>query len=181
MFCSNCGAAVGKDVNFCSACGKQLNAVLPQPLQSKEAALAEQARLQQALLTSTAKPKRPNYIVRHFKGQLPFSLSFWVNFLLLSLIWSGIKVYFKNNTPVWLDTNNKLFYANVVFVLFGLVLGGWQFVGAWNCANREIKEKPSIPLQIGRGIVLIFLILYVLSILTGFMGLGEMYVKFYKH
>lgn len=85
------------------------------------------------------KPKE-NYFVRHWRGDLPLSVSYWVNGFVLSivviLIIEFIAIYFRNEelSVGWVVV---LLASHLVFIL-GFVT--WLYIGIWRSADNHQKR-----------------------------------------
>ncbi|MFC0444265.1 ATP-dependent Clp protease proteolytic subunit [Pseudidiomarina halophila] len=80
--------------------------------------------------------KKGNYLLRHWRGELPLAVSFWVNVVLLNVV----SVFLVN--VFWLggsfdgmhwQTSQNILTGSIVV---GLSVGVWQIVGTWSSATR---------------------------------------------
>jgi len=78
-----------------------------------------------------------NYIIRHWKGDLPLAVSFWVNISLMNLIivaamnWLSTSEYWNTN---YVGTAR----FTIISVLVVFFLWVWQIVGTWRSAQNHI-------------------------------------------
>jgi len=95
-----------------------------------------------------------NYIKKHWRGELPFSISFWVNFALLNVVISflfyilGIKA-----SEFYPPLMAKL---SLLFLILNLIIVyPWQIVGAWRASQRYVKNSGSSFLSGGAKVIII--------------------------
>lgn len=83
--------------------------------------------------------RRRSYIARHWRGELPLGVSYWVNGLLVSLLLTlgGALLGAADITQA-----PRLITATVAaFNLFIVIVSTWQLVGIWRSAGRRIIER----------------------------------------
>lgn len=77
-----------------------------------------------------------NYFVRHWRGELPLAVSFWVNVVLLNFVGAFVVNVFwfagSFDGMPWQTTQKML----VGTIAVGLIIGAWQIVGTWSSATR---------------------------------------------
>ncbi|MBF6031496.1 hypothetical protein ICY20_27440 [Pseudomonas sp. P115] len=94
--------------------------------------------MEDAAVTTPARsyPAR-NYIIRHWRGELSLARSFWVNEVLLSLVFllAMAPLYFLllRHPP----SPRGLLIMAVLFLSFTLAVATWQCVGVWRSASRH--------------------------------------------
>jgi len=77
-----------------------------------------------------------NYLVNHWRGELPLGVAFWLNGFLLSLGSSGLLLLVMGNWDYLpYETVSLIFWAIVVVVFVPLSV--WQVVGIWRSADRH--------------------------------------------
>lgn len=96
-----------------------------------------------------------NYIKKHWRGELPFSISFWVNLALLNVVVSFLffilEIIISGFYPPLMA---KLF---LLFLILNLIIVyPWQIVGAWRASERYVKNKGSRFLSGGAKVIIIF-------------------------
>ena len=87
---------------------------------------------------SPAMPVRPGgYLRRHWRGELPLTQSFWVNGVLISVLFgavnTGIQLAIGTSTDISLDV---AVVAEWLLLPLLLLLRLWQFVGLWRVSLR---------------------------------------------
>lgn len=84
-----------------------------------------------------------NYLVNHWRGELPLGTAFWLNGFLLSLASSGVLLLVMGNWDYLpYETVALIFWAIVVVVFVPLSV--WQVVGIWRSADRH-EERGGKP------------------------------------
>jgi len=83
-----------------------------------------------------------SYAGRHWRGELPLWLSFWVNLVLLSVLpvapVFGFVVWFEHFENVTVAA------ASLLVILIGMIcLVPWQLIGTWRAARRHQQEGGS--------------------------------------
>ena len=78
---------------------------------------------------STYTPGKGNYLNRHWRGQLPLPLVFWVNYVALGVVYFVIGKIMELN-----DTGDGV---GIPFMLILLPIIIWQCVGTWRCAGNR--------------------------------------------
>jgi len=78
------------------------------------------------------------YLRHHFRGQLSLGVSFWVNFVALSaLVYvAGAAIHHAVSS----NAGVAFMVALAWFLLFHVVLYGWQVFGAWRAAERAMLD-----------------------------------------
>lgn len=82
---------------------------------------------------------KPNYFKRHWRGELPLALSFWVNLFLLNLLIQFIIAWYDDACPI----TNPVISARVAIIFNALrffVVYPWQFVGTWRSCTNHIGK-----------------------------------------
>ena len=85
--------------------------------------------------------RRGNYIVRHWRGDLPLAVSYWLNGLLLT---AAIAVASAVLSSWDITVAPRLLSASYAgLTLFAIAGSVWQLVGIWRSANRAIEAHRS--------------------------------------
>ena len=109
---------------------------LPPPFLQRQSNLPPMPALTEA--AAAADPKKPNYFTRHWRGELPLSVSYWVNGVLGSLL-----AAFATMTLVAIDDTIDLrLTVTIILVVFAgsLVVIAWQLVGIWRSASNHVSR-----------------------------------------
>lgn len=139
-----CGYPLFKDSNACQADVALL------PIYAAESC---QADTSEVLLLSTlnTQPKSSHYFVRHWRGELPLPVAYWVNTILPSWL-IGFVIEASSSSSYYSASfvrSPKVFCAAII--LFWLAIYGasaWQLVGVWRSSGRRLNAVPRHP---GRG------------------------------
>ena len=80
-----------------------------------------------------------NYIRRHWQGELPLAVSFWVNVLLVNFVVVLVQTaLFSNLIDVYPPIVARLFFGFTVVVT--ALVYPWQIIGLWRSCSRHIYE-----------------------------------------
>lgn len=87
-----------------------------------------------------------HYIVRHWRGELSLAKSFWINCIILSVVYGGV-FYGMLYAASTLESAILSMIAVLGYWLIYAPLGIWQVVGTWRAARRyrELKNLPKLP------------------------------------
>ena len=90
--------------------------------------------------TPTA-PKSPNYFVRHWRGELPLSVSYWANGVLGTVL---VVLAIKGLAAIQ-DTIDLRLTAIILLLVFAAapVVTVWQYVGIWRSASNNVARGGS--------------------------------------
>ncbi|SED19789.1 hypothetical protein SAMN05444161_2734 [Rhizobiales bacterium GAS191] len=90
----------------------------------------------------SAKPRRfNNFIARHWRGELPLWLSYWVIGFLGNIV-IGIILMIAHAAAVSRDYDPRLILGHLVVIWLGIgAMAPWQFVGVWRSAEARIRER----------------------------------------
>lgn len=82
------------------------------------------------------KRKNVNYFRKHWRGELSLAISFWVNVVLVNIIFMSLLTWFAEGSPI----SHPVISARVtiIIVFFCLSIYAWQIVGLWRSCNRNI-------------------------------------------
>lgn len=81
--------------------------------------------------------KRGNYLVRHWRGELPLSVSFWINCVLLNFLEVAFSAWFEEVNPI----ANPVVAARIAIILYIfsiIVVYPWQIIGVWRSCESHI-------------------------------------------
>jgi uncharacterized RDD family membrane protein YckC len=97
-------------------------------------------RVVQPRRSSTGRHATRGYFAAHWHGELPLSVSFWVNNILLALP-VGLAL---GGLMAWISLKGEMLQASSIAALVGwplmLVMDAWSIVGAWRSATRHVYE-----------------------------------------
>jgi hypothetical protein len=81
-----------------------------------------------------------SYIVRHWRGELPLPVSYWINNTLLSM--GVLTLLTRAPWREYLDESPRLYSAAIAGIWSLLaVITMWQIVGTWRSANTYVKTS----------------------------------------
>jgi len=115
-----------------------------------------------------------NYFIKHWQGKLTLTVSFFVNMVLLSVLFASVINAF---------IANKLFGYYILLYPIAFLIGIWGVVGSWESANYNIENYDKVsnltrPLS---RIVQFFCLAWVISLLmsleTYFIVLEKYFTK----
>lgn len=87
-----------------------------------------------------APPRGRNYLVRHWQGDLPLGVSYWVNLVLLGLAWQilvAIGAAALTATRPSLAIDHRTAILLTILVIAPLPVMAWQVVGTWRSSDRH--------------------------------------------
>jgi hypothetical protein len=110
--------------------------------QASERVERDDQSIQRTFPTAAARGVTRNYLARHWRGELPLGISYWVNGLLVNII--AVSGAFALGLAIGVRPGNygPLVYWVVVWI-FILVLSIWQAGGIWRSADNHITRKGS--------------------------------------
>lgn len=116
-----------------------------------------------------------NYILKHWRGELPLAVSFWVNVFFINIGIRALESWVVGTSPM----ENPVFVSR--FAIFYLLLTiavvyPWQMVGLWRSAQKHIKETKR---RFWSGVVKVLMVLGFIGTLGNLMGSWPMYKEFY--
>jgi len=83
--------------------------------------------------------RNKSYIVRHWRGELPLAVSYWVNTALVTVIFTTlITALVKIMDFTFLPTVYSLMVIAMWVIIY--VVTPWQIVGCWLSAENHIRE-----------------------------------------
>lgn len=82
-------------------------------------------------------PKRSNYFVRHWRGELSLPISFWVNGWVISIV---LKVVDAVEADA-IHNGELIPFAALAFFVFDCAAYLWQIVGIWRSATRYEQHE----------------------------------------
>jgi hypothetical protein len=85
-----------------------------------------------------------NYVARHWRGELPLVISYWVNVVLLGAVFAGMVAVVSSPTLAQHVSLNAI-RLSFAFVVLSVPLYIWQLVGCWRSGSRHksIGKSPS--------------------------------------
>lgn len=121
--------------------------------------------------------QKSNYFVRHWRGELPLSVSFWGNVVFVNIV-----VTFLSNVVTmggFVDGVRwqSLLLLSFSLVTFAIVVGLWQIVGTWRSAKRYRQGGGS---KIGAGIVQLLMAIGLLSMISNIVIVAQDHLKRYE-
>jgi hypothetical protein len=101
--------------------------------------IAPRTRVIAAPATVIAAPRtaRPNYFVRHWRGQLPLPVSYWVNWLLVSAL-LAVGVLSAKDPALLERLGTNAGSWELAVAASALAAMAWQSVGLWRSADRYV-------------------------------------------
>jgi len=119
-------------------------------------------------------PKR-RYFSRHWHGELSLAKSYWINFWLLSIVFTFVLVFWMT-----LSINeNPVFYSRTTLIIIAviyLIIYPWQIIGLWRSATNTTEKTGK---TFWPRIVKFLVIMSVLGSLTSEMQDKEWYKQLY--
>ena len=98
-----------------------------------------------------------NFIKKHWAGNLPLYFSFWVNFILITLIYNGIESLVRSN--FWQITISLPFLV-AYLVLSRLVVFPWQIVGLLrSCEKHFVRHGQTLTIRAIQGLVIVVIMI----------------------
>jgi len=166
--CPNCGEDLKKPTDSCPHCKKPLPEIIQKLLLE---------RSQEKPHQKYDKPNSSsNYILEHWRGELPLAISFWINLILLN-----IAILLFN----WLFFQGSLIEHPVIgarlYIIFNLsklvIVYPWQIIGLWRaCTHYRAKTGR----KFWPGLVEILIILGILVTLVNLTQSWQTYTAVYK-
>ena len=190
MFCTQCGAKRVTEAHTCYKCG----ASFLQQIEYLRKELAQSSEPQQENITTkeslSTSASLPNFVVKHWQGDYSLGYSFFINGLLINLIFAVVCVVAMGVFgSIYNLEENSLEELGIgmlvlVFVLFvtGSCVGIWQVVGIWRSAN---KHKQRGGKAIWAGLTQALMVLWTVSLVISIMayilvGVSVFSLKVYK-
>jgi len=93
-----------------------------------------------------------NYFIKHWKGELSLPVSYWINIVLVNLIFFYITEYIaiRIKHPLFII---KFMIISNIFFHFTIYL--WQIIGTWRCSKKYINNGKKFWARIVRIIIII--------------------------
>ncbi len=80
------------------------------------------------------------YVLKHWRGDLPLAISFWVNFVLINLIFQVFEIWLVNTASFEHPVISSRF--TILFIAFLLLfIYPWQIVGLWRSSSNYVEEN----------------------------------------
>ena len=96
-----------------------------------------------------------NYIKKHWKGDLPLSISFWVNLFLLNLVIAAIFYILDKSANSFYPPNIARIFLIANIITIALIYP-WQIIGTWRSSTNYVENYGSRFLSIVVKILIIF-------------------------
>lgn len=81
-----------------------------------------------------------NYFVRHWRGDLPLGVSFWINIFLVNVALTFLMALLVGGLgPIFTPIPVFLLFSFTILARF--VVEVWQVVGTWRSAGRRMRER----------------------------------------
>jgi hypothetical protein len=105
----------------------------------------------------------PGFISKHWKGCYPLYFSFWVNFILITLVYIGVESLVRND--VWQIT--IALPLLVCYLLFSrLVVFPWQIVGLLrSCEKHFLRHGHTLRIRSIQGLVIVVIIIIAVGVI----------------
>ncbi len=99
----------------------------------------------------------PSYVIRHWKGEHSLAVSFWINIVLISLVYRAITIIIGDMYLNDFATANHYIVSSVDVI--GWIIGVWQLVGAWRASHQwELRKYGKIKFGGWGGLVKVYII-----------------------
>lgn len=85
---------------------------------------------------------RSNYLLRHWRGELPLPVAYWVNVVLLSVVFFALLALVPR-TELMADFPKTASTSMAAVWLLLVVASAWQFIGVWRAARNYIDQGNS--------------------------------------
>jgi succinate dehydrogenase hydrophobic anchor subunit len=85
-------------------------------------------------------PKRSNYFVRHWRGDLSLPISFWVNGAVISFAIRVEDAFLADATRNWESSP----FAALAFLVVVCAVNVWQVVGIWRSATKYVQHETKV-------------------------------------
>lgn len=166
--CPNCGEDLKSPADSCPHCKNSLPEVI-------QKLLLEQSEENPYLKTEDQK-NNANYILKHWRGELPLAISFWVNLVLLNVALRLFNWLFFQGSLIEHPVIGARLY--IIFMLCKLaIVYPWQIIGLWRaCTHHGAKTGR----KFWPGLVEILIILGILAILVNLTQSWQTYTAFFK-
>ncbi len=108
-------------------------------VQSPRLTPLENRPVPRARITSPPAPSASSYVVRHWRGELPLRVSYWVNGILMSATVSAAAALLSRAADF---PSAPRFWSLLAILLWVFAFGGcvWQVVGVWRSAGRHASQ-----------------------------------------
>lgn len=85
---------------------------------------------------------KKNFFIRHWRGELPLGLDFWVNGVVISVLMLALARFFADSIDFYGSPEGAIALVTGLWLLIGAVTA-WQFVGIWRAALKYSAAKPN--------------------------------------
>jgi len=79
------------------------------------------------------------YIIKHWRGELPLAVSFWINLFFINICLRFIESWLVESNAIQSPVLGSQISLSFVFLALFIVYP-WQIIGTWRSANRHIEE-----------------------------------------
>ncbi len=143
VFCTNCGKQIDAISNYCISCGAKNLYYVNNKDKKTEVKIKKEIDKKQIIKNSNIQAKTKDsqsYFIKHWRGQLSLSVSYWVNNVLLNL-------FFLLITTIAIDyidfTTGTIFApVSIIFVwILAFLLTVWSLVGLWRSADKNMEHN----------------------------------------
>ena len=110
-----------------------------------------------------------DYIKKHYRGELPLEMSYWVNTIILSVIFNLITFIGIDSIDVTQNTTFWMLFIALYFIFIYLVVSPWMYIGLWRSADKHIQKYG---VRFWANVVKILLIVGVFKTALSFYGVG---------
>jgi ATP-dependent protease ClpP protease subunit len=160
MYCTQCGAENQPTAKFCFSCGGAIITSLNKNLSSKDVILPQQqtgedeeagekvfSERKSKAATTLPDPipvvethKSANFIFRHWRGDFSLAVSYWVIYILLSMVLTGAATaLFLSEFWHSLSINTTLILLVLYFCLV-IPITLWQIIGTFRSAGMHVSR-----------------------------------------
>ena len=105
------------------------------------------------------------YLGKHWRGEFPLAISFWVNLILINIGIRLFQTWFTEASPI----ENPVSASQLAIVYISVALAivyPWQIIGLWRSANKHIEETKKRLWGGGAKVVVVLGLLAILGNLT---------------
>lgn len=162
--CPNCGEDLKSPADSCPHCKKPLPEIIQKLL------------LEQSEVKTEDHKSNANYFLKHWRGELPLAISFWINLILLNIaILLFHRLFFQGSLIEHPVIGAQLY---IIFMLSQFVIVyPWQIIGLWRaCTHYRAKTGR----KFWPGLVEILIILGILATLVNLTQSWQTYTAVYK-
>lgn len=112
------------------------------------------------------------YLIKHWKGELSLTKSFWINFVLFSVIINVIPALLESNIQKYYglfitEPYSLIISFFILLIIISLIIFTWQVIGTWRCCLNYItrgKKVKSLIVMVIIELNVLILILLIISV-----------------